>query len=607
MTAAAQPAALGFARLLRLAPVRLGLAVAAAVASSALSMAPLWLMAQALALLLAPAPGMDRVYALALGALGLLALRWVLTAASHALAHAGALHIGCQLRLRMVHRLGQAPLSFFSGPDGHSGRLRRTLTDDVSAVEGFFAHTLPDAVAAACVPVAALALLFASDWRLALAAALPLPLAVLAQMGFMRGNSQRMAAWQAMQQDIARHVGEYVRGIHVVKSFGLDARAFGRLASAVQSAAGWVARHAAQSASGWVLFTGVLGSGLALVAPLGAWLYHQGRLPAGTYVLFLLLAPAVPAPLLRLTFLLGEQAQRAGALARIGELLDAPVLGQARPDDASACHAAAAPVPEGALALGFAGVSHRHGQRLTLHDVHFTARAGQVTALVGASGSGKSTLIRLAARLYEPASGQVLLGGRDVRAWPQEALLARIALVSQDVFLLHGTVRDNLRLARPQASDAQIERAARAAHAHGFIAALPQGYDTPLGERGARLSGGERQRLSIARALLKDAPLLLLDEATAHLDAESEQRIQQTLQTLRQGRTVLMVAHRLHAAAQADHIVVMHEGRAVSQGTHAALLHGCPVYQRLWRDHARAQAWTLAARDASRAAREAAA
>jgi ATP-binding cassette subfamily B protein len=308
-------------------------------------------------------------------------------------------------------------------------------------------------------------------------------------------------------------------------------------------------------------------------------------------VLFLLVAPAVLAPLLRLTFAMGEQMQRAEALARVDDVLRAPPL----------LDPAGAGTPSGAPDIEFIDLRHRYGERLALDGVSFTARAGQLTALVGPSGSGKSTLARLVARLYEFESGSLRVGGGDVRQWPLDALLGKLGIVFQDVQLFHGTVRENLKLARPDASNEAIEAAARAAQAHDFVMALPQGYDTPLGERGERLSGGERQRLSIARALLKGAPILLLDEATASVDAESEALIQEALTGLCRGRTVLMIAHRLRTVMHADHIVVMDGGRVAGQGQHDELLRSCTVYQRLWQDHEQARDWSLGSRDTMQA------
>jgi ATP-binding cassette subfamily B protein len=571
----------GFATLIAMAPGPLGWAVATAVLSAALSVAPFWFIYRIAAEAFSPHADPGQIWRLAWWALGLLALRWALMAASHVFAHTGAFAVQHRLRLAMARRLGEVPLSFFAGRG--SGSLRRTLGDDVNSLEGFLAHMLPDAAASAAVPLVALALLFFADWRLALAALAPLPLALGAQAWMMRRSGERMREWTALQKRIANQVGEYVRGVHVVKSFGLDARSFHTLAEAIHGAVDWVAQYARSSSTGWVMFTGLLSANVVVVAPLGAWLHGRGSLDLPTYVLFLLVAPAVLMPLLRLTFALGEQMHRAEALARIGDVLAAPPLVQAAP----------VPPPQGPLDVEFVDVRHCYGDRLALEDVSFRAEAGRFTALVGASGSGKSTLARLVPRLYEGDRGSVRVGGRDVREWPLDALLGRVSIVFQEVFLFHGTVRDNLRLARPDADDAAIEAAARAARAHTFIEALPQGYDTPVGERGARLSGGERQRLSIARALLKDAPILLLDEATASVDAENEVLIQQALAELCRGRTVLMIAHRLHTVMRADHIVVMDQGRVAAQGQHEDLLRNCATYQHLWHDHAQARDWSL--------------
>ena len=574
------PPPLSFYRLIADARNSLLCACISAVLSAALSVLPFWLLYQII-LLLTPQPDLQALWPLVQWLVAVLVLRWTLMALSHVLAHHGAFAIRHRLQHDMAARLGTVPLSFFSGRG--SGSLRRTLSDDVSALEGFFAHLLPDAVAAASVPLLALALLFYADWRLALAALLPLPLALLGQLRLMRRASQRMLQWQALQQRIADQIGEYVRGIPVIKTFGLAAHCFGTLATTVQAGAGWVADFARSSAAGWVVFTALLSANLVLVAPLGAWLLLQAQLALPTYVLFLLVAPVVLQPLLRLNFALSEQAHRRAALGRINALLNAAQLSQPSP----------VALPTAPLTLEFIDVQHRYGERTALAGVSFKVAAASLTAVVGASGSGKSSLLRLLPRLYDYAAGSVRVGGIELRDWPLDALLAQIAMVFQEVFLFHGSVADNLRLARPEASAAQLEEVARAACAHDFIMALPQGYDTPLGERGVNLSGGQRQRLSIARALLKDAPILLLDEATASIDADNEAAIQQGLTRLCRGRTVLMVAHRLRTVMHADQIIVMAAGRVAGQGRHADLLHHCAAYQQLWHDHESARGWSL--------------
>lgn len=567
--------------LLKLAPGLFCAAIGCAVLSTALSLVPLWCVYQIASVLLSPAPSSDAALRWGAWALAAVALRWALMSLSHVSAHLGAFSLLRQLRQRLTRHLGEVPLSSLN--QRSSSELRRTLNDDVGSLEGFFAHLLPDAVAAAVTPLLALALLLSVDWRLALASVAPLPLAFAAQAMMLRGSAARIQHWQALQQRISSSFSEYLRGIAVVKSFGLSSQRFGSLKRDVLEAADWVAGFAGTSSRFWVVFVGLLSANLVVVAPFGAWLLLNGEISLQTLLLFLLVAPAVLLPLLRLTFMLGEQAQRNAALARINALLLTPVLPEA----------ANAQIPAGALDMCLHQVGHSHGGRQALQQVSFSAKAGQLTALVGPSGSGKSTVAQLVCRLFDADSGRITLGGTELRDWPLQALLDRVATVFQQVQLFDTSVLDNLRLARPDADQASVEAAARAACAHDFIMRLPQGYQTRIGERGAQLSGGERQRLSIARALLKDAPVLILDEATAYADSENEALIQRALARLCQGRTVLMIAHRLHTISAADNIVVLDQGQVRGQGRHADLLLHCELYRQLWHNHTRQRQWAL--------------
>lgn len=585
---AAEPGApLSFRALVMLSPGALLGAALLATVSAALSLVPFFLLYRIAQALAEPAVDVDRVRDYAAWSLVAILARWLVMAASHALAHWGAFSVVFQLRLALVRRLARVPMGFFARRN--SGALRKTVLEDTAEMQGFLAHMLPDAVAAASVPTLALALLFAMDWRLALAAVAPLPLSVLLQVLMLRRSSRHMQDWQAVQARIAAHTVEYLRGLAVVKVFGLSAGAFGRLVEAIHDAVRWVERHAAASSAGWAGFVVLLSANLVVVAPVGAWLHARGQIDTATFVLFLLVAPAVLQPLLRLTFAFGEQARRRAALAQINALLQEPGLADPAP--------AGLPAPDAPHAIEFESVrfSHSPGSGVeALSGVSFVAPAGGVTALVGPSGAGKSTAAWLVRRCFDVTGGRIRVAGVDLRDWPLDALQSRLGIVFQDVMLFHGTVRDNLRMARPDASDEALVAAATAARAHDFIERLPQGYDTPLGERGARLSGGERQRLSIARALLKDAPILLLDEATAHADAENEWLIQQAIDTVSRGRTVLIVAHRLHTVRDADHIVVLDAGRVAGQGTHEALMRDCPLYRHLWQEHEAVLDWSLA-------------
>lgn len=549
--------------------------------STALSLVPLWCVYQIASVLLSAAPDNDAVLHWGAWALAAVTLRWALMSLSHVSAHLGAFSLLRELRRRLTRHLGEIPLSSVSRRS--SSELRRILNDDVGSLEGFFAHLLPDVVSAAFTPLLAFTLLLSVDWRLALASIAPLPLALAAQAMMLRGSAARISHWQALQQRISSSFSEYLRGMPVVKSFGLGSQRFGSLQRDVLEAADWVAGFAGTSSRFWVVFAGLLGANLVVVAPFGAWLLLHDEIALQTLLLFLLVAPAVLLPLLRLTFMLGEQARRNAALSRINALLLTPAL--AEPANVQ--------VPDGALDLCLQEVGHSHGGRQALQQVSFTARAGQLTALVGPSGSGKSTVAQLVCRLFDADRGRITLGGTELRDWPLQALLDQVATVFQQVQLFDASVLDNLRLARPDADQASVEAAARAACAHDFIMRLPHGYQTRIGERGAQLSGGERQRLSIARALLKDAPVLILDEATAYADSENEALIQRALARLCQGRTVLMIAHRLHTIIAADNIVVLDQGQVCGQGRHEVLLRHCQRYRQLWQDHTRQRDWSL--------------
>jgi ATP-binding cassette subfamily B protein IrtA len=568
--------------LLGMAPWSLGGAALLAGVSALASLAPFYCLYRIADLLFCATPDLDAVQRWVFYAVIAVLLRWVMMAASHALAHLGAFDVIHRLRLRIADRLAGATPGFQSARS--SGDLRKVVMDDVGSLEGLLAHMLPDAAAALATPLCACALLLAMDWRLGLAALTPLPLAILLQAMMMRGGAQRMADWQAMQASLSAQWLEYLRGMPVVKAFGLQARAFGNLQDNVQGLVRWVETHAARLSAGWAWFTVLLSANLLVVAPLGVWLHGRGEVDAATVVLFLLVAPVVLQPLLRLTFAFGEQQRRQQAMQRIEALLLAPqmLVGQASAPPAQTPHD-----------LQFIDVRLSHDGQPALRGVSFTAPAGKVTALVGASGSGKSSLLRLLGRLQEADSGQVRIAGLEVRDWPLDDLLQRLGIVLQEVFLFHGSVADNLRLGKPEASDEELLAAARMAGADAFIRQLPQGYATLLGERGAGLSGGERQRLTLARALLRDAPVLLLDEATAHADARNDRLIHDALLEECRGRTLLMVTHRLHSVRHADHIVVLEDGQVIGQGRHEDLLERCPIYRQSWDDQQRAADWQL--------------
>jgi len=572
----------GLAEIMALQGPMLGIAALCSTLAAALGLVPFFIVAKMAVAIYATPPQLPEIHSLALAAIAAIALRYAFVSASTMLAHVAAFRILHHLRLQLAHKLGCVPLSFFSRRS--AGELKRTLMDDVNQVESFVAHGFPDGVAAAVVPLATAIALVWVDWRMALASVAMAPLAIGAMTISTRGARSAYDRWLAIQDRTNASLLEYLRGIHVIKTFGLSAHRFGAFSRAIEDGLGWMEGYMRTNGRGYGSFGALLGSSLAVLVPVGGWLHLRGELSLEALVLFLVLGPQLLMSLLRLMFVWGNVARILAGNARIRAILATP--------DLEGADSAARPAHHG-IAFRNVGFRYEEGGRDALRGVSFEAPAGKVTALVGPSGSGKTTLVRLVARFWDVTTGSVELGGIDLRELPIDVLLSQISLVLQDVFLFHGTVRENLRLGRTDATHEEIVAACRAAQAHDFILALPDGYDTMLGERGARLSGGEAQRLSIARALLKDAPVLLLDEATAFADPENEARIQDGLSILGRDRTLIVVAHRLSTIAAADHIVVLDAGEVQDQGEHAALLERSPLYRALWANQTDALGWSL--------------
>ncbi|WP_320783226.1 ABC transporter ATP-binding protein [Streptomyces sp. CRN 30] len=518
-----------------------------------------------------PATGDDLWPLVALAcAAGLLAL--ACGTAAGALAHLADNDLQLDLRRRLARHVGRLPLGRLT--ERGTGEVKQAVRDDVNALHTLFAHTLLDVVAVLTAPVLALVYLFGVDRLLALVSAVPLVLGVLLFRRAMSGAAAQMAEFGAALGRISAAAVEFASGIAVFKSFGRGRKAHERFVAATEGFAaffaGWVrATLVSSTAAVLVVAPAVV---LLLLSAVGAVSVVGGRITGAELVPFLLLGPAVAAPM----GVVGPRVQqiRAGqaAAVRITELLRAPTL----PEPAD-------PVLPDGHHIALRGVSFSYDGRTDVLDgIDLDLAPGTVTALVGPSGSGKSTLASLLPRFHDVTAGSVTLGGADLRDIPATELYRRVGFVLQDVKLLRASVTDNIRLGRPDATDEEVERCARAARVHDRVMELPDGYATELGAA-VTLSGGEAQRLSIARALLADAPVLVLDEATAYADPHSEALIQDALAALTQGRTLLVIAHRLDTVRSADRIVVLADGRITEQGSHDALLAADGRYAALWK------------------------
>jgi ATP-binding cassette subfamily B protein len=562
------------------------LAATLAIFAAAAELAPYWLVYRMAVEVAGPATldTTQRIVLFAVLILAVAVVRFLLAGGAHVAAHAAAFRLQRDLRSALVRKLRSLPLGVV---EGRTGSLKKTVIDDVSAIENLVAHALPDAVTGLAAPLIGVALLFAVDWRMALASLALLPIAALAQRRLFRDIGPVFARWHAAEAAANAGFLAYVQGIATLKAYNRAASSLSDLRGSVQALARLAGDIARSTAVPHALFFVCLTTNLLAVLPLGIVLHVHGSLDAPSFVLFAILGAGLTAPLLRLMFAFGALQRQTQGAGRIAEVLHASE--QTRP---------ARPLSPQRTDIAFAAVSFGYGERDVIHDLSLTIPEALVTALVGPSGAGKSTLVRLIARFWDARAGSVQIGGVDVREIAPERLHALVAIVFQDPFFFHGTIRENLVLAAPGAPLSAIEDSVAAAGLAELVAQLPQGLDTPIGDRGARLSGGERQRLAIARALLKDAPILLLDEATAFADPENELAIQRAIARLTAGRTVVVVAHRLATIMQADRIAVLERGRLDAVGRHDDVLATSEVYRRLWDAQQRAQGWMLRPRAA---------
>lgn len=521
----------------------------------------------------------------ALVALVAIAAGTTLMGGALAISHLCAYWLLYRLRRRIANRLAVLPLGEVSRRG--SGAIGKLAMEDVERIEVFVAHMLPDAVASLSVVAATTVWLFAIDWRLALAAVAVVPLALLGLRHATRGSGTWVAQWHSAGMAMNQAITEFLHGIKTVKVFNRQSDTVARATGAVRGYVAAETRWGTAFLPGGAAYFTVMAANVVVVVPVGLWLYRDGAVDLPTLLLFLLLSLGYTAPLTKLTGYSSQLRQVRFGADEIAALLDAPAL----PDTHQR-------VPLGPAAVELTDVTFGYRpDRTVLEGVTLRAEPGEVTAIVGPSGSGKTTIARLVARFFDVSAGTVTVGGVDVRELAVDQLMDTVAVVFQDPFLFHDTIRANLTLGQPDVDDESVYRAARAARCHDFILALPQGYDTIVGERGATLSGGERQRISIARALLKDAPVVVLDEATASTDPENEVLIQQAVASLAAGRTLLVIAHRLTTVRNAGRIVVMTDGRVVESGRHEDLLRAGGTYAGLWEDATTSARWSLGATD----------
>ena len=500
-------------------------------------------------------------------------LRYVLHSVSTALSHHATFHVLANTRTRLLDKLATLPLGTVL--DHSSGSYKNIIVERVDSIETTLAHLLPEMTANIVGALAVLVLLFIEDWRMGLSMLIVVPLGIICFMSMFSGYNEKFQRTVTATKALNDTAVEYISGIEVIKAFGQSKTSYAKFVSTAKEGADCFIDWMRGSLFGQVAGMAIFPSTLLGILPVGCLLYMHGTLSAETFLAVIVLSFGVMQPLITAFSYTDDLAQVKTIVGEVAEVLSGedmqrPTTAERLPADNS---------------IELKDVRFAYHDKEVLHGINLRIAPGTVNALVGPSGSGKSTIARLIASLWDVKDGAIELGGVDIRTLPLAECTKRIAYVSQDNYLFDLSVMDNIRIGKKGASDEEVIDAARKCGCHEFILGLENGYHTVCGASGGHLSGGERQRISIARAMLKDAPIVILDEATSYTDPENEAVIQSALAKLVQGKTLLVIAHRLSTIADADQIIVVNQGRIEATGTQDELLASCPLYQTMWEAH----------------------
>ena len=500
-------------------------------------------------------------------------IKMLLTWRSSLMSHKVSFTILKNIREAITDRMAKVPMGIML--ETPTGAFKNLIVDNVAKLEDSMAHFMPELPSNIAAPLCSILLIFILDWRMGLASLITIPLGILFFAAMMRGYGPRMENYMRSANDMNSSLVEYVSGIQVIKAFNRSASSYGKYSKSVNyfhdSTMEWWSQCWFWNAAA----RAVLPSTLLGTLPVGAWLYMEGTLSLPVFLISLVVPLGFVAPLMKVSEAMEQVSMIKGNLEQVTAFLKTPEL--VRPSE---------PVSLGERTYQFEDVHFGYKETEVLHGISFQTRPGTMTAIVGPSGSGKSTIAKLMAGFWDVTSGSVRFGGQDIRQIPFEQLMGEISYVAQDNFLFDKSIRENIRMGNPAATDEEVEAAAKAANCHDFIMQLEQGYDTLAGDAGDRLSGGERQRITIARAMLKPSSVVILDEATAYADPENEALIQQAISKLVAGKTLIVVAHRLNTIRNADQILVVANGNIAGRGTQEELLRECPIYQKMWQDYA---------------------
>ena len=499
------------------------------------------------------------------------------------ISHKAAYDTLLRLRTALQKRFEKLPLGVIQ--DKGTGTVKKLFVDDVDSLEVLLAHSMPEGIANLMIPIAVYVAMFFVDWKLALLSLASIPISLIAMKTMHSVGMKKMGPYYMAGQKMNNTIIEYINGMEVVKVFNKDADSYERFRKDVSDYRDYTLAWYKAAWPWMAIYSSLLPCTVILTLPLGAWFVLSGWSALPDLILVLCLSLSIGMPLLKSLGFLPTMPQLNYKISALEQVLDAPELQQTDDvfhgkddtityDHVSFAYQTMQPGPDGKPTVV---------EDEVLHDISFTAKAGQKTALVGESGSGKSTLAKLLIHYYDPQKGSISIGGQKLCDMSLEALNSRISYVAQDQYLFNTSLLENIRLGRLNATDEEVMEAAEKAQCMEFLEKLPQGIHSMAGDAGKMLSGGQRQRISLARAILKDAPIVVLDEATAYADPENEEKMEAAIAELVKGKTLVVIAHKLPAIMNADQICVMDHGNLVATGKHQELIQSCPEYQKLWK------------------------
>lgn len=492
---------------------------------------------------------------------------------STTISHTATYYTLRDLRENITEKLARVPMGTIL--DTPSGQYKTTIVDRVEGMEPTFAHLIPEMTANVLVPIVIVVYLLILDWRMALLSLVTLVVGLAVMSAGMKNYPVKWEGAVKEGKQMADAIVEYIGGIEVVKAFSQSAGSYKKYSDSVNYNANYYVDWMRENQKTMSAYNAILPSVLICVLPCGFAFWLSGSLELSTFLSIVIFSLGLIGPIIAAFTFTDDLAVLGTNVEEISQLLNAEELNHKE-----------TPIKLEDTGISLRSVSFSYdGTTEVLHDVNLTIHPGTMTALVGPSGSGKSTVAKLIAGCWDVTSGSITLGGHELKDIPLSEIADQISYVSQDNYLFNRSIRENIRMGRPDATDAEVEQAAKQSGCDAFIRKLDNGYDTVVGSAGSHLSGGERQRIAIARAMLKNAPVVILDEATAYIDPENEALVQKAISALTVGKTLIVIAHRLSTIVGADNIVVVKDGTIHAQGTHEKLLETCPLYRDMWQAH----------------------